>query len=273
MKMLRIILVALALISLRAYAKDGGDQITKENVGIGTADGQTFRDCPDCPEMVVIPAGSFNMGSSDGSNDEKPVHPVNIVRSFAMGKTEVTQKQWRAVMGSNPPELYFKNCGDDCPVEEVNRNDAKEFIRKLNAKTGKQYRLPSEAEWEYSARAGTTTAYYWGNDIGSNNANCDGCGSQWDSKQPAPAGSFKANAFGLYDMSGNVWEWVEDTYHGNYNDAPADGGAWQGKDAEGVLRGGSWINLANNLRSAIRYDIDPGNRNLSIGFRVARTLP
>ena len=274
MKKLRIILAALPLIPLQAYAKDGsGSQFAKETGAIGAATGQTFRDCPDCPEMVVIPAGSFNMGSNIGSNDEKPVHRVNISRDFAMGETELTQKQWRAVMGSDPPALYFKNCGDDCPVEEVSWNDAKKFIQKLNAKTGKQYRLPSEAEWEYSARAGTATSYYWGNGIGRNNANCNGCGSQWDSKQPAPAGSFKPNAFGLYDMSGNVWEWVEDAYHYNYNDAPADGGARQGNGAEQALRGGSWINPASNLGSAIRYYAEPGYRNFSIGFRVARTLP
>ena len=123
--------------------------------------GLVFRDCQEayCPEMVVIPGGSFKMGSDDGDADEKPPHSVSV-RQFAMGKYEVTQGQWRAVMGNNPSE--FRNCGDNCPVEQVSWEDIQQFLKKLNQKTGKQYRLPSEAEWEYAARAGTTTKYWWG---------------------------------------------------------------------------------------------------------------
>jgi len=131
------------------------------------------------PEMVAIPAGSLDMGSHDGDSDEEPVHRVNVP-AFAMSKTEVTQGQWRAVMGGNPS--HFKACGDDCPVENVSWNDVQAFIRRLNALTGQRYRLPSEAEWEYAARAGTTTKYPWGDEIGRDNANCEGCGGQWDGR-------------------------------------------------------------------------------------------
>jgi formylglycine-generating enzyme required for sulfatase activity len=139
--------------------------------------------------------------------------------------------------------------------------------------TGKTYRLLTEAEWEYAARAGTTTAYYWGDDIGNNNADCDGCDSKWDNRQPAPVGSFRPNAFGLYDMHGNVWEWVEDCYQANYNSAPADGSAWtKGNCNSRVVRGGSWGHAPVFLRAAYRRGLTTGNRIDSLGFRVGRTL-
>ncbi len=225
--------------------------------------------CAGCPEMVVIPAGSFQMGSNDG--DEKPPHRVSI-KSFALGKYEVTQGQWKAVMGSNPSR--FTSCGDNCPVEQVSWNDIQQYIQKLNQQTGQNYRLPSEAEWEYAARAGTSSKYWWGDNIGNNNANCDGCGSQWDNKTTAPVGSFKPNAFGLYDMHGNVWEWAQDWYHDNYSGAPSDGSAWEsgGEQRYRVLRGGSWISVPAVLRSAFRSRSSPVNRNIGYGFRLARTL-
>jgi formylglycine-generating enzyme required for sulfatase activity len=132
----------------------------------------------------------------------------------------------------------------------------------------------TEAEWEYAARAGTTTTYFWGNDIGQGNANCFSCGSQWDNKQTAPVGSFKPNAFGLYDMHGNVWEWCEDPWHDNYNGAPADRSAWLqgGDDSRRVLRGGSWLLNPRFLRAANRDWLTTGNRDGSLGFRLARTL-
>jgi formylglycine-generating enzyme required for sulfatase activity len=139
--------------------------------------------------------------------------------------------------------------------------------------TGQPYRLLTEAEWEYAARAGTTTAYYWGDDIGKNNASCIGCGSQWDNKQTAPVGSFAANQFGLYDMAGNVWQWVQDCYHGNYDGAPADGSAWISRDySNRVLRGGSWYGTPQGLRSAYRGWNSSDLRSRDIGFRVGRTL-
>lgn len=244
--------------------------------------GQTFSDCPYCPEMIVIPPGSFDMGSpateAGRAGDEGPVHRISITRSFALGKTEVTQGQWRAVMGNNPS--HFINCGDNCPVENVSWDDAQAFIKELNSKTGKKYRLPSEAEWEYAARAGTSTAFYTGNCIDTGQANYDGkydynqCGANGLIRnKTVPVASFPANAFGLHDMSGNVWEWVEDNYHGNYRGAPANGAAWLEEGAKRVLRGGSWDDFPRLARAATRYRYFPAFRLNSFGFRLAMTLP
>jgi len=233
--------------------------------------GTTLKDCPSCPEMVVIPAGSFRMGdlSGDGQVDERPVHFVKLLKSIAVGKFEVTQGEWRAVLGWNPS--HFK--GRRNPVERVRWNDVQSFVRKLSAKTGKKYRLLSEAEWEYAARAGTTTKFSWGNNTGRNNANCNGCGSLWDNKNTAPVGSFDANAFGLHDMHGNVWEWVGDCWNQNYNGAPTDGSVRSGSDCTfGTIRGGSWNYEPTIMRSAYRdqkLKIDPTN---GLGFRIARDL-
>lgn len=179
--------------------------------------------------MVVIPAGSFQMVSNDGDSDEKPVHGVRVV-SFALGRTEVTQGQWRAVMGNNPS--HFSRCGDDCPVVQVSWDDAQAYLKKLSQKTGQSYRLPTEAEWEYAARAGATTQYWWGDEASHEYMNygkdqcCGGLASgrdQW--VNTAPVGQFPANAFGLHDMSGNVREWVEDCWHDHYNGAPTASGS------------------------------------------------
>jgi formylglycine-generating enzyme required for sulfatase activity len=227
--------------------------------------GRHFQDCPACPDMIVIPAGSFDMGSNE-EEDEKPVHSIAIGFPFAMGKTEVTQGEWKAIMGSNPGN--FKNCGDTCPVEQVSWDDAKDFVQKLSVKTGKQYRLPSEAEWEYACRAGGRLKYC-GGDIVDKLA--------WYNKNSGEhshaAATKSANAWGLYDMSGNVWEWVEDSYHADYNGAPSDGTAWQGDGSQRVLRGGSW-NLAPELeRVSIRTGGVPVLRDFYYGFRVVRVLP
>ena len=158
------------------------------------------------------------------------------------------------------------------PVIFVNWDDARSYVAWLSKITGKPYRLLSEAEYEYATRAGTTTAYPWGGEIGKNSANCDGCGSQWD-QQTAPVGSFAANGFGLYDMLGNVWEWTKDCYHDSYNGAPADGLAWtSGNCSYRVLRSGSWNADPGYLRSAGRFGNTPEYRGSNLGFRVARTL-
>ena len=153
--------------------------------------------------------------------------------------------------------------------------DAQQYVAWISKLTGKPYRLLSEAEWEYAARAGTQTAYSWGDEIGKGNANCNGCGSQWDGRQTAPVGSFAPNAFGLYDMHGNVWEWVEDCYHDNYDGAPTDGSAWTavGDCTYRVVRGGSWQDLPSDLRAANRHrrHSDVIQRK-ELGFRVVRTL-
>jgi formylglycine-generating enzyme required for sulfatase activity len=156
----------------------------------------------------------------------------------------------------------------------VNWDDAQAYVAWLSRMTGKTYRLLTEAEWEYAARAGSQAAYSWGDEIGKGNANCDGCGSQWDSKRTAPVGSFAANAFGLHDMHGNVWEWVEDCYHENYNGAPKNGSAWteEGECSSRVVRGGSWNGYPRYLRAAFRGRFISGDRLPVLGFRVGRTL-
>jgi len=234
----------------------------------------TIRDCDVCPEMVIIPPGSFNMGSEFGFSDERPIHKVTINRAFAIGRTEVTQGQWREIMGNNPSE--FKNCGDNCPVEKVSWNDTQEFIQKLNTKTGKQYRLPSEAEWEYACRAGEQLEY-----CGSANVEKVAWYGTYDndadnsSSSTHPVADRQANAFGLYDMSGNVFEWVEDSYHENYIGAPTDGSVWQGDGEKRVVRGGSWYYYPLFERAAARLWVAPAYRVAikDLGFRLARTLP
>jgi len=233
--------------------------------------GPVFKDCETCPEMVVIPAGSFKMGdlSGKGESNEKPVHEVKISYSFAVGKYEVTQAEWEAVMGNNPSESK----GARRPVENVSWEDAKSFIKKLSEQTGKEYRLLSESEWEYMARAGSTTFYPWGDEIDSSKAKYDLEGMLVGST--VPVGSYSANAFGVHDTAGNVAEWVEDCWHETYNDAPIDGSAWLsaggGDCEERVLRGGSWLGMPGDLRSAIRDWNDASVRG-SFGFRIARTL-
>jgi formylglycine-generating enzyme required for sulfatase activity len=202
------------------------------------------------------------MGSPNGSGNEEPVHQVTITQPFYMGKYEVTQVQWQTVMGNNPSD--FKDCGGNCPVETVSWTDAQDFISKLNeANDGFTYRLPSEAEWEYACRAGTTGDYYSPDvdDIGWYARNSVNKTHAVGGKQP--------NAFGLYDISGNVWEWCRDLYHKNYDGAPTDGSAWVsvGESQDRVLRGGSWGGNATGLRSASRIG-NPGLRSGDIGFRV-----
>lgn len=230
----------------------------------GPRPGKIFKDCADCPEMVVIPAGNFEMGSNSGGSDEKPVHTVRIGKPFALGKTEVTQGQWKVVMGSNPSR--FSSCGDDCPVDKVSWNDAQDFVRKLSQKTGKSYRLPSEAEWEHACRAGGTHTY-----CGSESVDSVAWSERNSGDRPHSVAGRQGNAWGLYDMSGNVWEWVEDCWNGNYNGAPSDGSAWTSGDCgQRVLRGGSWYE--DPLRSAFRIRTSSGHRDYLYGFRLARTL-
>ena len=232
--------------------------------------GQAFKDCADCPEMVVIPAGSFTMGSNE-KDTEKPPHSVNV-RSFALGKYEVTQQQWKAVMGSNPSQ--FSSCGDNCPVEQVSWEDAQQFIQKLSQMLGKQYRLPSEAEWEYAARAGSTGRWSFGDDESALGQYAWYSGNS--NKQTHPVGQKQANAFGLYDMHGNVWEWVQDMGQDNYRGAPADGSAWEivGKYGFRGLRGGSWDFSPSYLRSAFRGRRPPENQdNIGLGLRLAGAVP
>jgi formylglycine-generating enzyme required for sulfatase activity len=316
---------ALAMLSEPARAMDSacdGAQVSQSNVNsknhcVRPGSGMTewFKDCEACPEMVVIPAGNFMMGSGK-ANDEKPVHRVTISKPFAVGKYAVTRGEFAAFINdssykiegnclavslSSPNQITVKQNnswhspgfeqGDRDPAVCVNWRDAAEYVDWLSKKTGKAYRLLTEAEYEYAARAGTTTSYFWGEDIGKNRANCGGCGSQWDWKRTAPIGSFANNAFGLHEVLGNAHSWVEDCYHENYSNAPVDGSEWTiGGDCSmirfrntelgpapfttgrWVVRGGSWRSPPKGLRAAARLAFERLFRVNYIGIRVARTI-
>ncbi len=247
--------------------------------------GQTFRDCPSCPEMVVVPAGRFMMGSPASElrrdDDEGPQREVLIAKPFAVGKFEVTFAEWDACVAGGGCKGYRPNDEGwgrgSRPVINVSWDDAHSYLRWVSEKSVKTYRLLSEAEWEYAARAGTATAYSWGRDPGQANANCDDCGSRWDidwrKKQTAPRGSFRPNGFGLFDMHGSTWEWVEDCWNSDYAGAPPNGAARLTVSCgERVLRGGSWSDRSGAMRSANRMRSYVHWRTSNYGFRLARTL-
>jgi formylglycine-generating enzyme required for sulfatase activity len=238
----------------------------------------SFRECAkDCPEMVVVPSGEFMMGSpateAGRFANEGPQHKVTTARPFAVSKFDVTFAEWDAcvsVGGCRQADDGGYGRGTN-PVVFVNWDEAQQYVAWLSTMTGQPYRLLTEAEWEYAARAGTTTAYWWGDEIGKGNANCNGCGSAWDARQPSPVGSFKPNAFDLHDMHGNVWQWVQDCYHGSYDAVPADGSASIGGDcSRHVVRGGSWTH--DYIRAAHRGGASADDRYDYLGFRVGRTL-
>jgi len=242
----------------------------------GDALSSKVKACDECPEMVLIPAGSFRMGDLNGGGygHEKPVHRVDI-QSLAMGKYEVTFAEYdafaRATIRDLPADEGWGR--GNRPVTNVSWEDVNIYVQWLARKTGLSFRLPTEAEWEYAARAGTDTKHNWGNDKGGKNANCKGCPSQEEKKQTAPVGSFAANAFGLHDVHGNVLEWVEDCYKDSYSGASPTGLAHQDSACSyRVLRGGSWIDTVSGLRSANRYWYPPSRRGTNLGFRVAQDL-
>jgi formylglycine-generating enzyme required for sulfatase activity len=272
--------------------------------------GKIFKDCPDCPEMVEIPTGSYMMGSKIFA-DAQPVHRVTIKKPFAIGKTEITQGQWKAIMGNNPS--YFKECGDDCPVTTVSFDEVQEFIKKLNAKTGKQYRLPSESEWEYACYAGKHTKYCGGDDFDSvawfadNSQRCNYEDCLKRNMELHAVAQKQPNAWGLYDMSGNVSEYVADisiifanmsNHKPGYSGYPNDGspllqssvkintvgmGGVVGDNVQRITRGGSRFNSADlaeyrrsvggNLNTAKDYGKYADVEQHLIGFRLARSLP
>ncbi|WP_036261600.1 SUMF1/EgtB/PvdO family nonheme iron enzyme [Methylocapsa aurea] len=237
--------------------------------------GVIFRDGAECPELVVAPAGEFTMGSED-FDTEKPVHAVVIGKPFAAGRSEVTLAQWDACVadggcGGWRPGDHGRD-RTNLPVSEVSWSDAHAFVGWLTRKCGHPYRLPSEAEWEYVARAGTTTAFWWGDEVESGHANCRGCGG--GVRRPTPVGSFPANGFGLFDTAGNVGEWVEDCWSDSYQGAPNDGSAaTTGLCRQRVVRGGSFDAGARYVRSASRFLYDAELRYYANGFRVVRDLP
>jgi formylglycine-generating enzyme required for sulfatase activity len=240
--------------------------------------GSVFRDRlnngREGPEIVVIPAGSFRMGDPHGADKRAiPVHTVRIQKSFAVGRYEVTFAEYEQfAISTNRPFPPDEGWGRGRrPVIYVAWQEAVGYTKWLSAHTGKRYRLPSEAEWEYAARGGKETAYWWGEEWQNEMANCAGCGSAWD-KKTAPVGSFKPNPFGLYDTAGNVWEWAEECWHDNYSGAPGDGSAWisGGNCTRRVRRGGSWFNSQRVLRSSTRDRYYPDNHSRTIGFRILR---
>ena len=275
--------------------------------------GREFQECPDCPVMVAIPAGRFVMGSPKSEpghfDSEGPQHIVRV-KAFALGKYDVTVKQFLEFLtatgyqpepcntilhdrwiSDGPGRAYSPGQTEPhkWPATCLDWHDAEAYIAWINAavrrahpgiayRKGGPYRLPSEAEWEYAARAGTTTARWWGAGIGKDNANCNGCGSPYDNSVLAPVDAFKPNPFGLAGMLGNAWEWTADCWHPSYVGAPDNGGVWKGGDcSKRVIRGGSWDNTPIFIRSAVRSGGAPDGSELDYssyaGIRVARDLP
>jgi formylglycine-generating enzyme required for sulfatase activity len=242
--------------------------------GGSTRAGDTFRDCSDCTELVVVPAGSFDMGSP--AEYENPVHRVTIAKPFAIGRYEVTFDEWDKCVDEGGckyrPEDRDWGRGKR-PAVNLSWLDAKTFTTWLSQKTGQTYRLPSEAEWEYAARGGANSPYWWGRDVGTRQANCRDCNTG-EGQKTSPVGSYKANGFGLHDTAGNVAEWVEDCWNDNYRGAPNNGSAWAaGQCRLRGLRGGSFDSQAKNLRSTSRFRYDSDVRYVANGFRVVRELP
>jgi formylglycine-generating enzyme required for sulfatase activity len=275
--------------------------------------GRSFRDtkadgtfCDFCPDLVPLPQDSFNMGSLESDPrhkpNESPQHPVRILYRLAVGKYEISRAQFAAFADKSGYGAGHNGClamadmeavqagtkkegsnnwrqpgfsqDDNQPVTCISWNDAQSYVSWLRQQTGKSYRLLTEAEWEYAARAGTSTSYSWGNDIGDGNANCSRCGSKWDSTQTSPVGSFRPNAFGLYDMHGNVREWVQDCYAEDYNGAPTNGGSREDVECTfRVMRGGAWGYVPVSARSAYRAWNYPGSQLNTDGFRIARAIP
>lgn len=232
------------------------------------------RDCPKCPALVLIQPGTFMMGQKGVFPFEEPVHSVTIRSPFYIGQYEVTVAEWEACVAeggcsySPPPQ---DRASDSQPITNVHWDDAQQYVAWLRKKTGKAYRLPTEAEWELAARGGGQTIYPWGDVLEKNRANCAGCNDQ-KNRSTVPVGSFPPNGFGLYDMVGNAAEWVEDCWNDNFKSAPGDGSAWTKPQCrERVLRGGSYNNDPRYVRSASRYKYDYDVRYEANGFRVARS--
>ena len=247
----------------------------------------TFQECKNCPEMIVVPAGSFSMGSPatepEHNPSEGPQHTVTIARPFAVGKFALSFDEWDACIadgGCNAykPDDYGWGRGHQ-PVIDVSSADAEAYVAWLSKKTGKHYRLLSEAEYEYVARAGTKTPFWWGSSISTGQANYDGSytydnGAESEYRaRTLPVDSFLPNPWGLYQVSGNVYELTQDCYHDDYEGAPTDGSAWTAETcSERSVRGGSWSSLPGNLRSGSRGRVSATHRSNGLGFRVARTL-
>lgn len=240
-----------------------------------TRAGTPFKDCPACPVMIPLPAGSFVMGNNASDPSEKPAHQVTLGAPFAIGKFEVTVQQWNACVGAGrcPAIAQAPGAQATSPMRDVSWDDAQHYLKWLTVLSGKPYRLPTEAEWEFAARGGSAAAYWWGPQMAMGKANCKECGQPWSAERPAAAGSFAANGYGLHDSSGSVWEWVADCWHGNFKDAPLDGRVWDAPNCRvRVIRGGSWREGAAYMVASTRFRYDASVRQSQNGFRVARSL-
>lgn len=254
----------------------GSGQPAEPQAGAGAMPpGGTFQDCEDCPPMVAVPEGTYLMGSDLHRPNEKPRHEVRFARPFAIGVHEVTIGEWDACLREGGCRFSPPSAGDGrLPASNLSWDDTQEYLTWLSKKTGKGYRLPTEAEWEYAASGGRTTAFWWGDAVGTGNANCSDCGGPWGGKAPAPVGSFAPNPFGLYDVHGNLWEWTMDCVNSSYTGAPANGSAWlRGDCIARILRGGSWKLESDYMRLTRRNHYDQDVRYYLHGFRVARSLP
>lgn len=236
-----------------------------------------IQDCSACPELAIIPPGQFTMGNDGPHKYERPAHTVTFDKAFAIGMFEVTFDEWQACFddgacGVEMPDDHHWGQGQR-PVMNVTWADANAYAAWLSQKTKKTYRLPTEAEWEYAARAGTDSEFWWGDEVGLGKANCRDCGSEI-SHQSQPADSFAPNAWGLYNVHGNVWEWVQDCWNETHEGAPTDGTArLQGDCRQRVMRSGSWYYFSKNIRSAWRFKNDARVKSYGIGLRVVRELP
>jgi formylglycine-generating enzyme required for sulfatase activity len=244
---------------------------------VATGKGAGSRDCSSCPVMVNVQPGSFVMGDDRGYRTEKPAHRVTLESPFAIGKYEVTLEEWNACVSAGAcraiADSSAANLNEKSPALDLSWEDAQQYVRWLSRLTGEDYRLPTEAEWEYAARAGTTSRYWWGSNMEPGKANCKGCGGDWSNEAPAEVDSFPANPFGLHGLNGGVWEWVADCWHDSYRGAPRDGSAWEESDCRrNVIRGGSWRNDSTYAHSASRFKYDNNVRYIQNGFRAAKSL-
>lgn len=237
--------------------------------------GDIIKDCEACPELIVVAAGSFVMGS-DRRTTEGPPRAVIVERPFAIGRFEVTVRQWQAcVAAGGCVDRSGESAGQhpDRPAGGLSWHDARLYVGWLSRTTGYRYRMPSEAQWEFAARAGSTGDFWWGPQLGVGNAQCRDCGSPFGADGSAPVGSFRPNPFGLYDVSGNVWEWVEDCWHRSFGHVPGDDSAWLVPGCRmRVLRGGGWDDGAYMMHVTTRLGLEAGNSARSNGLRVMREI-
>jgi formylglycine-generating enzyme required for sulfatase activity len=231
------------------------------------------KSCPNCPVMISLSPGSFTMGSNSSDPSEKPAHHVTIKAPFAIGKYEVTVGQWNACVEAGACQRISNDASPNAPMRNVSWDDAQQYVKWLSTFGGKPYRLPTEAEWEYAARGGTSTRYWWGDQMRTGNANCKECGEPWQANGPTNVGTFAANPYGLYDMNGSVWEWVSDCWHSTYKNAPPNDQSWDEPNCRvRVIRGGSWREGASYMVSTTRFKYDASVRHSQNGFRVARDM-